>query len=266
LGQLSVSAEGAVACSVRHPFGTANLAVRLNDESGFSEVTEGDSVDAAPRWVPGARQLVFQSAGVGRDRNGVFAGLGPFGIQHLDIDSGEMKTLAEDPASDFLTPQMTADGALFYIRRPHATGREIHPGRLLLDFLLFPLRLLYAVFQFFQFFSLRYTGKKLTRSGHAQGREMNLKDIMIWGNRVAARQSEKAGEDAPDLVPKTWQLTRRTPDSRQEIIANGVLAYDLAPDGSVVYSNGNAIFLRDPQGKTEQIHMERLIEQVVVLG
>ncbi len=50
-----------------------------------------------------------------------------------------------------------------------------------------------------------------------------------------------------------------------EVVAKGVLAYDLAPDGSVVYSNGNAIFIRDAAGKTERIHVERLIEQVAVL-
>src|SRR6266852_4568727 len=33
LSHLCVSSEGAVACSVRHQFGTANIAVRLNDES-----------------------------------------------------------------------------------------------------------------------------------------------------------------------------------------------------------------------------------------
>jgi hypothetical protein len=44
-----------------------------------------------------------------------------------------------------------------------------------------------------------------------------------------------------------------------------VLAYDLAPDGSLVYSNGNAIFLRDPQGKTRRLVVESMIEQLAVL-
>src|SRR6266850_4103589 len=43
LSHLCVSPEGAVACSTRHKFGTANIAVRVDDEAGFSEVTEGDS-------------------------------------------------------------------------------------------------------------------------------------------------------------------------------------------------------------------------------
>ena len=266
LSHLAVAPDGAVACSVRHPFGTANIAVRLNEESGFSETTEGDSLDTAPRWAPNhERRLVFQSAGVGRDRHGNFAGLGPFSIQQLDIDSGDMKTMAEHPAQDFLTPQLSADGTLYYIRRPYTSGREFHPLRTLKDIALFPFRLGYAIFQYLQFFSMIYTGKKLTSADGSRSRELDLKEMMIWGNKVSAQQADKPGEEAPDLVPSTWHLVRQRPGYDPETLAKGVLAYDLAPDGSVVYSNGSAIFLLDPNGKTERLHVERLIEQVTVL-
>lgn len=266
ISHLTVSPAGAVAGSVRHEFGTANLAVRLDEESGFSEVTEGDSVDTAPRWVPGAeRRVVFQSAGVGRNRDGQFAGLAPFGIQQLDLDSGEMTPLAEDAKHDLLTPQMTGDGRLYFIRRPHATGREVHPLRFLMDLVLFPFRLCYAIFQYLQFFSMRYTGKKLTSADGTQSREMDLKRMMIWGNMVSAEHAAKRSGEAPDLVPKTWQLVCKRPDGREEIVAKGVLAYDLAPGGSIVYSNGSAIFVLNPDGKTERVMVESMIEQVVVL-
>ena len=266
LSHLAVAPDGAVACSVRHPFGTANIAVRLNEESGFSEATEGDSVDTAPRWVTNhERRLVFQSAGVGRDRHGNFAGLGPFSIQQLDINSGEMKTLAEDSAQDFLTPQVAADGTLYYIRRPYTGGHEFHPVRMLKDLVLFPFRLGYAIFQYLQFFSMIYTGKKLTSADGARSRELDLKEMMIWGNKVSAEEAEKGGEEAPDLVPRTWHLIRQRAGYDPEVIAKGVLAYDLAADDSVVYSNGSAIFVLEPSGKTERTHVERLIEQVTVL-
>ncbi|HYT60414.1 MAG TPA: hypothetical protein VEL06_09595 [Haliangiales bacterium] len=266
LSHLTVARDGAVACSVRHPFGTANIAVRVDEESGFSEVTEGDSVDTAPRWVPGAgRRLLFQSAGVGRNRDGHFAGLAPFSIQQLDLDSGEMVALGGDGKHDLLTPQMAGDGALYFIRRPHTTGREIHPLRFLKDVVLFPVRLCFAIFQYLQYFSMRYTGKKLTTAGGAQSREMNVKEMMIWGNMVSAEHAGRRGEEAPDLVPKTWQLVRQRPNGPEEIMAKGVLAYDLTPDGSVVYSNGSAIHVIDPGGKTRRIVVESLIEQVIVL-
>jgi len=265
LDHLHVSTRGEMACGVRHPFGTANVAVRLSADSGLSEVTEGDSVDTAPRWIPGeSRRLVYQTAGVGRDRHGQFATLGPYSIQTLDIDSGELVTLLENPAHDLLMPQVTADGTLYFIRRPHLTGREISPLRLLKDVFLFPFRLLIAVFHYLQFFAMRYTGKKLS-SGGAQSKELDLQQMMIWGNMVSAQNAQQPGEEAPDLVPRSWELVRRTPDGQEEVLAKGVLAYDLVEDGSLVYSNGSAIFLRRPDGQRERLVVERLIERVVWL-
>jgi hypothetical protein len=76
---------------------TSNIAVLQVEGTDFSETTDGDSFDLAPRWVPGTRRrLVFQSAGVGRDGAGRFAGVGPFSIQELDLDSGDMVCLAEE--------------------------------------------------------------------------------------------------------------------------------------------------------------------------
>ncbi len=266
LSHLAMGPDGAMACSVIHKFGTANLAVRLDEDSGLSEITEGDSVDTAPCWVPDhPRRLVFQSAGIGRNRHGHFAGLGPFSIQQLDIDSGKMETLIEDPGWDFLTPQVDEAGRLYYIRRPYQTGRELSPWRMVKDFFLFPFRLLYAIFQFLQFFSMSYTGKKLTSADGTSARPMDIKEMIIWGNRVSANQASVETDETPDLVPGTWQLMRQRPGYDPEVLAKGVLAYDLAPDGSIFYSNGSAIFLRDPGGKTERLHKDRLIEQVIVL-
>lgn len=46
----------------------SNIAVLPVRGTEFSELTEGDSFDQAPQWVPGpGRRIVFQSAGIGRD-------------------------------------------------------------------------------------------------------------------------------------------------------------------------------------------------------
>lgn len=265
LDHLDVSERGDVACSIRHPVGTANLAVRPAGETGFGEVTEGDSVDTAPRWIPGeGRRLVFQSAGVGRDRHGHFAGLGPFTLQRLDVDTGEMTPLLEEPRHDLLGPQMSAGGTLYFIRRPYLTGREVHPFRMLKDILLFPFKLLVAVFHFLQFFSMRYTGKKLTSADGARSREADMKQMMIWGNMVNAQRA-KEGEEPPDLAPQ-WELVRRQPDGTEQVLAGSVVSYDLGSDGTVYYSNGNAIFALPPGGKKQRMVSESMIERVVILG
>jgi len=74
--------------------GNANIGVMIKGEPGISAATEGDSIDTAPHWVPGeSRRIVYQSAGVGRNREGHFLAFGPFGIHLVNIDSAEMETL-----------------------------------------------------------------------------------------------------------------------------------------------------------------------------
>lgn len=266
LERIAVSERGEVACAVRHQFGTANLAIRLNDESGFNEATEGDSYDTAPRWVPGEeRKVVYQSAGVGRNREGHPVGLGPFAIHLIEVDRGELSTVAEHPNFDYLTPQMTADGTLYCIRRPYRTGPDFKPMQFAKDAVLFPFRVLYAVFQFLQFFSVKYSGKKLTTSGDTKAREMDLKRMMIWGNMVTAAQ-ETHGEEPQDLVPKSWEFIRRKPGGSDEVLAKGVLAYDIEPNGTILYTNGSAIYRLADDGRAEQLVREGMIEQVIFVG
>ncbi|MCP5523769.1 MAG: hypothetical protein H7A46_19705 [Verrucomicrobiales bacterium] len=258
-------ATGNLACSVHHENGTAAIGVMLKDRPGFSEVTEGDSVDTAPHWVPGDdRRIVFQSAGVGRNRDGQAVALGPFSIQLVDIDTGHMETLVEDPTLDCLAPQILGDGTLYYIRRPYNEHARVKPLRALKDTLLFPFRLLYAVFQFFNSFSMMFTGRKLSTPAGTPHRELELKRMMIWGNLIEA-QRDPGEDEGIGLVPGSWQLVRRSPESTEEVLAKGVLAYDVGDDGTIAYTNGNAIFLRRADTPGKRIHTAPMIEQVVLL-
>jgi len=261
--------ERRLAFVLRNKAGGSSLAVMSADGTEFMEVTQGDAIDAAPQWVPGAEPaLVFQSAGVARDEAGHYHGRGTFSIQRLNLESGQMTCLAENPAFDFLGPRLAADGTLYYIRRPYESPQaRVKPFRLLLDLLLFPFRLLYAIFQYFNFFTMKYTGNPLITAGDVRRRSPDLRQMMVWGNLVNAEESLKktSGEEAPDLVPKTWELVRLEagkPESA-EVLAKGVLSFDLAADGSLLYSNGTAVFRLDPSGRAERLVKEPLIQQVV---
>jgi hypothetical protein len=258
-----------IAVSVLHSNMTANLAVMNADGSDFREISEGDSLDLSPRWQPGGRRLVFQSAGLGRNAAGRFSGYGPFAAQQLDLDSGELSTLAEDPDADLLGPQLNAAGDLYYIRRPYAgKQRAVDPLGIAKDTLLFPFRMSYAIFQFFNFFSMRYTGRPLTTARGAIGRARDLKQMMIWGNLVDVERAAREGtgdSDAPSLVPSSWQLVRQSPAGK-DVLAKGVLSFDLARDGSAVYSNGSAVHRIDPDGqRRERLLVGSMIEQVTLL-
>jgi hypothetical protein len=265
LQYITSNLNGDLACSVVHKIGTANIGIMLSDDSGLMEATEGDSFDTSPRWVPGERKrIVYQSAGVGRNREGHIAGYSAYAIQMLDLENGSMECLLEDSRYDLLAPQVTQDGTLYYIQKPRTSGREISYGRFLKDVFLFPWRLAYAIFQYLNFFSMLYGGKKLSTSGGALGREMDMKQMMIHGNLIRAQKEDNAGEGV-DLVPKSWQLMRKSSAGQPEVVAKGVLAFDLCADGSVIYSNGSAIFAADKQGRSNRILTGDMIEQVAVL-
>lgn len=257
-----------VACAVWEPNGTANIGVMTAEGSQLREMTEGDSLDLAPRWVAGSTDLlVYQSAGLGRDRQGHPVAYGPFEIHQLDLASGALTTLAASARHDFLAPRMDANGVLYFIRRPHEDPFHRPWWRAILDFALIPWRFLTAIFQFFNFFSMRYTGKPLANQGGA-AKGADLKRMMLWGNVVEAEKAMRAApqEESPDLVPKTWELIRQASDGTETTLAKGVLSYDLRPDGSVLYSNGSAIFLRSPDGKTERLLKHQYIDHVVALS
>jgi hypothetical protein len=138
----------------------------------------------------------------------------------------------------------------------------VNPLRMLKDIFLIPFRLLYAVFQYLNFFSAIYTGRKLTSAGGPKGRDMDMKQMMIWGNLVRAQRQANADDENADLVPKSWQLFHRTSAGVEKAVASGVLAYDVNDQGQIVFTNGNAIYLLHPDERKERILTERMIEQV----
>ncbi len=244
----------------------AHIAVLPLHGTDFSELTEGDSFDQVPQWIPGAkRRIVFQSAGVGRDAAGRFAGLGPCTIQELDVDSGELNEVAADQGRDLLCPHQTADGVLYYIRKPYETGvPEASLLGSLKDAALFPFRMAGAVFQYFNVFSMMYTGKPLVTSKGALQRRVDPRQLFIQGN-LASALAQGSEDEGKGLAPSSWELVRRGRGGQTEVVAPGVLVFDLAADGSILYSDGGVITWLGPDGRSERVLKAELIEQVLAL-
>lgn len=259
-----------IACSVPHPDGTASIGVMKADASELSEVTEGDVQDQAPSWAPGpGRRLVYQSAGIGRSREGHPVSVGPSEIHALDLERGEVRTLASEPDFDLLGPRLDGDGSLFYIRRPHPRPPGFSPLRAAWDTLLLPFRLLFAFFQYLNFFHTRYTGKPLTTAGGPQREGADMRQMMVWGNLIDAEQAAREnaqGDEPPSVVPRSWKLMRQAPGGGKAVLAENVLSYDLAGDGSIVYATGGAVYRLDPGGSRERLLTDQMIEQVVAIG
>lgn len=251
-----------VACAVVHDDGTASIALMTLEASDLRQVTEGESRDLAPAWADdGTRRIVYQAAGLGRDAAGRAAGYGRFEVHVLDLDRGEVQTLAADAGADLERPRIGPDGTLYYLSRPHA-GPRSSTFRMLRDLLLFPPRLLFAVFQYLNFFSARYTGKPLMAAGGPKGKDGDVKRMLEWANIADAGRA--GAEDETGGIPASHRLMRRRPTQSTDALAAGVAAYDIAPDGSIVYATGTAI-VHLTDGKAEKLCEARGVDSIVVL-
>jgi hypothetical protein len=251
--------------------GTSHVCLVGLDGEGVTVLTEGDAVERHPRWVPGMpRALVYESAGVGRTPDGLFAGLGPSSIVQLDAKTGALETLAEAPGFDLCQPRIGEDGALYFVKRPWlGEGKPPSLIDFLLGVLLIPVRLLQAIAGFFNFFSVRYSGKPLLGGRNARATEADVRRMMLWGNMAAAQQEALAQVTAEDLkairAPSDWMLVRRPKGGSEEVIAKAVAAWDLRADGTVLFTDGVDICSRAPDGRVTTLASDTGVRALVAL-
>lgn len=266
LTDLSPSPDGTVlAASSQQPGGVANIALLKEDGGNYREVTGGDTIDSSPAWIPGApKRMVFQSAGLARNEQGYILALGNASIQKLDMETGSVTPILENPKFDYLKPRVSPAGDLLFIRRPYEAPRYGLIS-ILTDALFFPFRLLRAVFHFLNFFSLMYTRKPLTNAtGPAV--QADVKNILLQGKRIDAQnalRSARPVQGVPSLVPESWQLVRRTEDGHEGVLATNVASYDISPDGTIVYSNGRGVFVLEQDGFPRLALADQLVVEVV---
>jgi hypothetical protein len=257
--------------------GTASIALMQPGSRKLHALTEGDSLDEAPSWVPTPDDpqrevLVYHSAGIARDAAGRVTHLGPHAIHRLDVDRGEFRTLMEDAAWDYLVPRVRhEDGkeVVYYIRRPYkAEGYDFNPWRMPLDIILFPFRMLRAIFAFLNAFSMFFTQKPLTTAGGPKNRKVETRFMELHGKWIDTQKALRAAEKGQPtaLVPLSWELMSMTGEGKVHSIATSVLAFDLAPDGSLVYTNGSEIFVLPPGAKAECVCAHRMIQQVTAFA
>jgi hypothetical protein len=255
LWDVALSVEDqAVAVSVGGKGGSSSIGILRDDGAGVRTVTDGDVLDRAPRWVPrGVGQVVYASAGIGRDASGVWSGLAPFAIQRLSLGAQELEVVVADPKFDYIAPVPTSEDVVYAIRRPYVEPHAAPPFfRVFVDALLFPFRLLFAVFGFLSMFTARYTGKPLLTSGNARQKAADARQMAVWGNLVNVREDAKRETESDGrAASRGYELVRITKGG-VERVADSVLAFDVAPDGSIFYSDGARI-ARLAGGKSETV-------------
>jgi len=263
---LSVNLQsGKIICSQQHENGIANIVMMDNDGGNSHQLTEGDTVDTAPAWIPGDdKNILYQSSGLARSPEGYVVAFGPSSIKMLNTQKNEVVSVMDDPNVDYLQPRVDGQGNLYFIRRPFEAPRY-NGANLLLDFILFPFRLLRAIFHYLNFFSLMYSQKPLTS---ASGPQVNadLKQMLIKGKRIDADRAlrkESRVNGIPSLVPRSWQLVKRTRNGEETVIATNVASFDITSNDDILYSNGYAVFELNPDRQLKVVLREKLIADVI---
>lgn len=268
---LAVADGCGVVISLHEDDGSATVAASDNEGRHWRALTGGDSVDESPAWIPGTKRVVYQSSGIARNEIGLRIGQGPYVIESLDLDTAnKVETLASQADHDLLLPRVSSDGSLHFVRRPYQRAVQASENifTILRDFLLFPFRLLRMIFDMLNFKSLMYSGRTLTSTDPASFLQRQQGHAALWGQMADAHRRAPAtgAESAESLVPREWQLIRRSPDGSERVLADRVLAYDLCANGSIVYTTGTRIYHVTADGSETRVCKDAMIEAVVALG
>lgn len=267
LGEIACRGDDVAAC-VLHPDGSSHIGLFHLPQSIYNEITDGDSVESSPSWSADGGTLYFSTCGIARGSEGLR--FSPRSIAALEVNAGRMETIAEDEKYDYLSPKADENGNLWFIRQPYSP-EEGGSGNILLDVLLFPFRLVKAVFGFLNVFSVMFGGESL-RSGKQHGdvrsKQKSEKDLFFEGNIIRAeknlKENERSGDEFAGILPRSRVLICRKPDGSEEVVAKGVLDYCLSKNG-VVWSNGSHILRKTADGKTEHLAKARLAVRLNVV-
>ena len=253
--------------------GESHIGILRRDGSDFRILTEGRCSDRHPKCSTSCKnKIYYQSAGLlvndseQEQSNAPHPPfmypmetppslIGPSSICVLDTDKSEITELLSDDKYDYIKPTPDDKGNLYFIRKPYEAPKTSKLG-CLLDIILFPVRLIGALFGFLSVFSLKYSGKSLRQNSPTAAKTPDEKKIFIDGNLIDAekayKESKRKGDPEPGIIPQSYQLCRLSEDGSISVIARGVIAYALSGD-DLYYSNGKAIIKLSSDGKSEKV-------------
>jgi hypothetical protein len=235
-------------------------------------ITEGDSLEEYPSYSNDGGKIYFSSAGFAVGADGVPVGIGPYGILCYHNKTESMEELLASDKFDYIAPKEDRDGNMLFIKRPYKNAMNDN-GNILLDILMFPVRIFKAIGGMLNFFSIALGGESL-RSGKQAGRDtkskqMSEKDLFFDGNVINAeemlKENERRGEKFPGLIPHSWELTRFGKDGNQVCLKKGVMDYTVCENGDIVYSNGSAVIRLLKDGGEQLIEKCRMANNLVEL-
>ena len=258
--------------------GESNIGVYDLNTKNLTTYTEGHTIDRSPIFSKKNDSLIyFTSTGLPNEDpktpksetpksygqivseiydNTATPLRGPTSVCSIDTEKSELVEILCDHEYDYTAPYSALDGSLYYIRKPYVLGTAPNPLGVLGDILLFPFRILRALFSFLNVFSATYSGKTLTKGKNTKYKDE--KKTFIDGNLINAekelQENARRGEKFPGIIPRSWELHRLDKYGTDTVIKRGVAAYKVIEEsGEIIYSNGSSIVVLAPGGKEEKI-------------
>lgn len=240
-----------IAVAIEESFMDRNIALLTMEKARLKQITEGDSCDNNPTWSKvDSGVIYYDSAGIGRNKQGMPICLGPRSIHRLDLNTAELEEVVAMKNYDCYLPKLDAHDNLYFIRRPY---QKPQTGTSLIEILQIPFKIVKAIYKWIEFFTIRHTGEPLTSAGNNPVKlKQDLRQMMIDGNIINAEQSleenRRHGELFPGIAPRSWELMRRNADGELVTLKKGVISFDLTDAGEIIYSNGSFLISLKPDG------------------
>ncbi len=248
---LSLSAnkkEGTMLATIRKNGDFCHSLALFTADGDYNVITDGDSKDENPSFSSVKDEILFNSAGVGRNERGEFIDYGNSVLYALNPLTLEIQTIKEEKNYSYIKPKKDFTGNIYAIKRPL---KEKSGNNLILDILLIPVRIIEAIIGFIQFFVIMFTGKTLiSNRGNGNNpvkeREKKEEGIFIEGKFIQVDKELKRNARFKDkdygFIPRSWQLVRLEKDGSETVLRRGVADYALGKEG-VYCTDGKHIYL-----------------------
>jgi hypothetical protein len=229
-------------------------------------VTEGDCRDANPTFDPhNPDQVYYDSCGFAYDQHRRMS-IGPKKICVLNLKTGDLDTVIEDPNFDYLKPQKDSLGNLYFLKRPYKNKAD--PFSLLKALITAPFKIIKAIIGWLDFFTQNYASESLKTTGGrnpAKVKPLSDEELFIEDNLVnvekTRRENINTGEKYPGIIPKSWELVQRSPDGTLRTLKKGVLSFSVHDD-HIVYSNGELLVQIESTGAETKLLEGKLITKI----
>ena len=239
------------------------------DERGdYDELTDGHSLEDSPFWSATDDRIFCSTRGRALEGG---SGYSASSILAVDENAGTIDTLFAEEGNDLLDPKNDADGNYYFIRQPYKQEKEAKEP-LWKSVLLFPARLIKALFGFINAFSVLFGGEPLRKSqrkGDVKSKTKTPRELFLEERMREAEKNEKenaaAGDKNPGIFPRSRVLVRISPDETETILCKGVLDYTICSEG-VICSNGKELLLISNDGSEKVIAKAELAEKLSVIN